>query len=64
MTYPYTRLAVEQRRQEIDYSRHNRPTWVRDFRNQYWDLYYPDGKIVRTYNDKRKKDELIKGKSK
>ena len=54
----YTNL-VDERRQEIDYSRHNRPTWVRDLSDDYWLLYYPDGKIIKTYNDKRRKDEVI-----
>ena len=54
------KTIIEERRQELDYSKHNRPTWVRDLSNDYWDLYYPDGSIIRTYKDKRKKDEVIK----
>jgi len=50
---------VDLRREEIAQEKHNVPTMMHNVQDDFWDLHYPDGKIVRSYLDKRKKDLVL-----
>ena len=50
---------VNKRREEIAREKHNVPTMMHNVQDDFWDLHYPDGKIVRSYIDKRKKDQVL-----
>ncbi len=50
---------VDKRRKEIADEKHNLPTMMHNVQDDFWDLHYPDGKIVRSYLDKRKKDLVL-----
>jgi|TARA_R100000482_G_scaffold44968_1_gene15752 hypothetical protein len=60
MAYPDQVARLEARREQLNYERHNYPSREFVAGNDYVTLYYSDGKIVRQYLDKRKKDEVIK----
>ena len=50
---------IDQARQLLRTERENIPSMSKDFSKDYWILTYPCGKIVKTYQDKRKKDVVI-----
>jgi len=50
---------VEQRRSLLSEQKHNVPAMTHNVQDDFWLLTYPDGKIVKTYKDKRKKDEIL-----
>ena len=60
MAYPDQVARLEARREQLNYERHNYPSREFVAGNDYATLYYSDGKIVKEYHDKRKKDEVIK----
>jgi len=53
------RNLVDKRRKKIADEKHNIPTMMHNVQDDFWDLHYPDGKIVRSYLDKRKKDLVL-----
>ena len=50
---------IDEARRLLSTERENIPSMSRDFEKDYWLLTYPCGKIVKTYQDKRKKDIVI-----
>ena len=50
---------IDQARQLLRTERENIPSMSRNFKKDYWLLTYPCGKIVKTYQDKRKNDVVI-----
>jgi hypothetical protein len=50
---------VDLRREEIAQEKHNLPTMMHNVQDDFWDLHYPDGKIVRSFLDNRKKDLVL-----
>ena len=50
---------IDQARQLLRTERENIPSMSRNFKKDYWILTYPCGKIVKTYQDKRKRDIVI-----
>jgi hypothetical protein len=50
---------IDQARQLLSTERENTPSMSRNFQKDYWILTYPCGKIVKTYQDKRKRDIVI-----
>jgi len=50
---------IEEARRLLNSERENIPSMSKDFKKDYWLLTYPCGKIVKTYQDKRKKDIVI-----
>jgi len=50
---------IDQARQLLRTERENIPSMSKDFSKDYWILTYPCGKIVKTYQDKRKRDIVI-----
>lgn len=50
---------IDQARQLLRTERENAPSMSKDFGKDYWLLTYPCGKIVKTYQDKRKRDIVI-----
>jgi hypothetical protein len=50
---------IDQARQLLRTERENIPSMSKDFSKDYWLLTYPCGKIVKTYQDKRKRDIVI-----
>jgi hypothetical protein len=50
---------IDQARKLLRTERENAPSMSKDFGKDYWLLTYPCGKIVKTYQDKRKKDIVI-----
>lgn len=50
---------VEQCRSLLVEQKHNLPAMTHNVQDDFWLLTYPDGKIVKTYKDKRKKDEIL-----
>jgi len=50
---------IDQARQLLRTEQENIPSMSKDFSKDYWILTYPCGKIVKTYQDKRKKDIVI-----
>ena len=50
---------VDKRREEIAQEKHNLPTMMHNVQDDFWELHNPDGKIVRSYLDKRKKDLVL-----
>ena len=43
----------------LNTERQNIPSMSKDFSKEYWLLTYPCGKIIKTYEDKRKNDVVI-----
>ena len=50
---------IDEARQLLNTERENIPSMSKDFSKDYWILTYPCGKIVKTYQDKRKRDIVI-----
>ena len=50
---------IEKARLLLSAEKENIPSMSKDFSKDYWLLTYPCGKIVKTYEDKRKKDVVI-----
>lgn len=50
---------IDEARRLLITERENIPSMSRNFQKDYWLLTYPCGKIVKTYQDKRKKDIVI-----
>tara|TARA_R100000234_G_scaffold104827_1_gene74805 strand:- start:1552 stop:1752 length:201 start_codon:yes stop_codon:yes gene_type:complete len=50
---------IERAKLLLTTERKNIPSMSKDFSKDYWLLTYPCGKIVKTYEDKRKKDVVI-----
>ena len=50
---------MEKARRLIRAEKEKIPSMSKDFSKDYWLLTYPCGKIVKTYEDKRKKDVVI-----
>ena len=50
---------IDEARRLLSTERENIPSMSKDFSKDYWILTYPCGKIVKTYQDKRKKDIVI-----
>jgi hypothetical protein len=50
---------IDEARRLLSTERENIPSMSKDFKKDYWLLTYPCGKIVKTYEDKRKKDVII-----
>jgi len=50
---------IDEARQLLNTERENIPSMSRNFQKDYWILTYPCGKIVKTYQDKRKRDIVI-----
>lgn len=50
---------IDEARRLLKTEEENLPSMSRDFSKDYWILTYPCGKIVKTYQDKRKKDIVI-----
>ena len=50
---------IEEARRLLKTERENIPSMSKDFNKDYWLLTYPCGKIVKSYEDKRKKDVII-----
>lgn len=50
---------IEEARRLLKTERENIPSMSKDLSKDYWLLTYPCGKIVKTYEDKRKKDVVI-----
>jgi len=50
---------IDEARRLLKTEEENLPSMSRDFSKDYWLLTYPCGKIVKTYQDKRKKDVVI-----
>ena len=50
---------IDEARMLLSTKKENIPSMSRDFKNDYWLLTYPCGKIVKTYQDKRKRDIVI-----
>ena len=50
---------IEEARRLLNSERENIPSMSKNFNKDYWLLTYPCGKIVKTYEDKRKKDIVI-----
>ena len=50
---------MEKARLLLRAEKENIPSMSKDFSKDYWLLTYPCGKIVKTYEDKRKKDVVI-----
>ena len=50
---------IEEARRLLANERENLPSMSKDLSKDYWLLTYPCGKIVKTYEDKRKKDVVI-----
>jgi len=53
------RHLVDKRRKEIADEKHNVPTMMHNVQDDFWELHYPDGKVVRSFKDKRKKDQVL-----
>ena len=50
---------IDEARMLLNTERQNIPSMSGDFSKDYWLLTYPCGKIVKTYEDKRKKDVIV-----
>jgi hypothetical protein len=50
---------IEEAKRLLNSKRENIPSMSKDFGKDYWVLNYPCGKIVKTYEDKRKKDVIV-----
>ncbi len=50
---------IDEARMLLSTKKQNIPSMSRNFKKDYWLLTYPCGKIVKTYEDKRKKDIVI-----
>lgn len=50
---------IDEARMLLNTEMENIPSMSSDFSKDYWLLTYPCGKIVKTYEDKRKKDVVI-----
>ncbi len=50
---------IEKARRLLRAEKEKIPSMSKDFSKDYWLLTYPCGKIVKTYEDKRKKDVVI-----
>lgn len=50
---------IDEARMLLNTKKQNIPSMSRNFKKDYWLLTYPCGKIVKTYQDKRKKDIVI-----
>ncbi len=53
------REMIEEARRLLNSERENIPSMSKNFGKDYWLLTYPCGKIVKTYEDKRKNDVII-----
>jgi hypothetical protein len=50
---------IDEARMLLNTKKQNIPSMSKDFSKDYWLLTYPCGKIVKTYQDKRKRDIVI-----
>ena len=50
---------IDEARMLLSTKKENIPSMSGDFSKDYWLLTYPCGKIVKTYEDKRKNDVVI-----
>ncbi len=50
---------IDEARMLLSTKKQNIPSMSRNFKKDYWLLTYPCGKIVKTYQDKRKNDVVI-----
>ena len=50
---------IEEARRLLKTERENIPSMSKYFGKDYWLLTYPCGKIIKSYEDKRKKDVII-----
>ena len=50
---------IDEARMLLSTKKQNIPSMSKDFSKDYWILTYPCGKIVKTYQDKRKRDIVI-----
>lgn len=50
---------IDEARMLLNTERQNIPSMIHKFKKDYWLLTYPCGKIVKTYEDKRKNDVVI-----
>ena len=50
---------IDEARMLLNTKKQNIPSMSKDFSKDYWVLIYPCGKIVKTYEDKRKRDVII-----
>ena len=50
---------IDEARMLLSTKKENIPSMSKDFSKDYWILTYPCGKIVKTYQDKRKRDIVI-----
>lgn len=50
---------IDEARMLLNTERQNIPSMSKDFSKEYWLLTYPCGKIIKTYEDKRKNDVVI-----
>ena len=50
---------IDEARMLLNTKKQNIPSMSKDFSKDYWILTYPCGKIVKTYQDKRKRDIVI-----
>lgn len=50
---------IDEARMLLSTKKQNIPSMSRNFKKDYWLLTYPCGKIVKTYQDKRKRDVVI-----
>lgn len=59
MAYPDALERMLERRKEIEYEKKNHPAMHHIIGEDHWLYFYKSGKIVKSYKDKRKKDEVI-----
>ncbi len=50
---------IDEARMLLSTKKQNIPSMSQNFKKDYWLLTYPCGKIVKTYQDKRKNDVVI-----
>jgi hypothetical protein len=50
---------IDEARMLLNTERQNIPSMTHDMKKDYWLLTYPCGKIVKTYEDKRKNDVIV-----
>lgn len=59
MAYPEVVEALKKRREQIEWEEDNLPSISKNFGDDFILLTYRNGKIIKSYKDKRKKDEVI-----
>ena len=50
---------IDEARMLLSTKKENIPSMTHDMKKDYWLLTYPCGKIVKTYQDKRKNDVVV-----